>query len=170
MNNENDVMRINNKRVTSIIETFYTFLFIGIFISILLIIIPIGFITKVISPYILLGLFILLIFLFYKLGHQHFEYNSDGEVLNIKTQDVLWNKYFSSSSLIVDFPKKKLVNYKIEKTLFRKTLELYVTSKRTTNGITKLKFNITYLKKSEITDLKRSLSKIIKNNNEQEIN
>jgi len=45
---------------------------------------------------------------------------------------------------------------------------LYVTSKRTSNGITKLKFNITYLKEDEIADLKRSLSKIIKNNKEQQ--
>jgi len=168
MKDEKNVMRINNKRIIPVIETLYTLLFIGIFIAILLIIIPIGFITNLISPYILLGLFIISIFLFYKFGHQHFEYNSDGEVINIKTQDIFWVKYFPNSKSVVDFPKKKLINFKIEKKFFRETLELYVTSKRTSNGITKLKFNITYLKEDEIADLKRSLSKIIKNNKEQQ--
>lgn len=157
-------MRINNKRIIAIINLIYSLLFIGVFVSVLLVFIPITFITNYISAYVLLLLFILAIFLFYKFGHQHFEYSSDGETLNIKTQDFFWSKYIEKSTRIVDFPKTKLVNYKIKKGFIRTTLELYVTSKRTSNGITKLKFNITYLNKKEKNDLKRSLSKIIKTN------
>lgn len=168
--NEKDVMRINNKRIIPVIETCYTLLLIGVFIAVLLMVIPVGLISSLISPYILFGIFILFIFLFYKLGHQHFEYNSDGEVINIKTQDVFWIKYLPNSKIIVDFPKKKLVNYKINKSFFKTILELYVTSKRTSNGVTKLKFNITYLNGNEVADLKRSLSKIIKNNEAEQLN
>lgn len=160
-------MRINNKRIIPLIHLIYSLLFIGVFVSVLLIFIPISFITAVVSPYVLTGLFIISIYLFYKFGHQHFEYSSDGETLNIKTQDIFWSKYFEKTIRIVDFPKSKLTNYKIERGI-KTILELYVTSKRTSNGIAKLKFNISYLNNNEINDLKRSLSKIIKTN--QQIN
>ena len=161
-------MRINNKRVIPFINLIYTLLFIGVFVSILLILVPISIITAAISPYILTGLFIISIYLFYKFGHQHFEYSSDGETLNIKTQDIFWSKYFEKTIRTVDFPKSKLINFKIEQGI-KTVLELYVTSKRTSNGITKLKFNITYLNNNEINDLKRSLSKIIKTNQQNNL-
>ena len=66
----------------------------------------------------------------------------------------------------MDFPKNKLVSYRVRNSVFTKTLEMIVTSKRTSHGITKLKFNITFLSKSETNDLKRSLNKIIKQNKE----
>ena len=94
------------------------------------------------------------------------EYSSDGEVLNIKTEDAFWVKYFPKSKLVMDFPKSKLVNYKIRKGIFSKKLELYVTSKRAQNGVSKLSFNITYLNQNEINDLNRSLKKILKKNEE----
>ena len=161
-------MRINNKRIIPLIHLIYSLLFIGFFVSVLLIFIPISFITAVVSPYVLTGLFIISIYLFYKFGHQHFEYSSDGETLNIKTQDIFWSKYFEKTIRIVDFPKSKLVNYKIEQGI-KTILELYVTSKRTSNGIAKLKFNISYLNNNEINDLKRSLSKIIKTNQQNKL-
>ncbi|MFV0304343.1 MAG: hypothetical protein ACK5IC_02525 [Moheibacter sp.] len=157
-------MRINNKRVNVYIESIYTILFIGLVCSILLIFIPIPTITKYISPYILCAIFLFLIISLYKFGHQHVEYSSDGEVLNIKTGDSFWVKYFPKSRVVVDFPKHKLINYKIYNRILYKKLELYITSKRNQSGIAKLSFNITYLSQSEITDLKRSLSKIIKKN------
>ncbi|MGB6083961.1 hypothetical protein [Moheibacter sp.] len=162
-------MRINNKRVNVYIEAFYTLLFIGLIFSIILIFIPIPAITRIAPPYVYIGLFIFLIYLFYKLGHQHVEYSSDGEVLNIKTQDAFWVKYFPRTRLIVDFPKNKLVSFKIKSSFLHKKLELYVTSKRSHSGVAKLSFNITYLNKSEISDLKISLNRILKRNQENNI-
>ena len=169
MNDEKKVMRINNKRIIPLIETYYTVLFVGLFITVLLIIIPVSAVNHIISPYFLFVGFAALIFVFNKFGHQHFEYNSDGEVLNIKTQDPFWVRYFPNSKNMVDFPKQKLLRYKVKNMIFKKTLELYVTSKRTSNGMAKLKFNLTYLKNSEIADLKRSLSKVVKHNQENQI-
>jgi uncharacterized membrane protein YdbT with pleckstrin-like domain len=157
-------MRINNKRINIYIETIYILFLLGIFCSLMLVFIPISVITKFISPYFLLIGFMAGIYLLQKLGHQHMEFSSEGEVLNIKTQDVFWTKYFPSTRIIVDFPKSKLVNFKIQSGIFQKKLDLYITSKRSQNGIAKLSFNITYLNKSEINDLKRSLNKILKKN------
>ncbi len=161
-----NVMRINNKRVIPFIEKFYALLFLALLAATILIVIPIGVIVNTISPYYLIGIILALLFLLYKLGHQHIEYDSDGEVINIRTQDVFWSKYFPQQKINMDFPKNKLISYRIHQTLFKKNLELFVTSKRTAHGITKLKFNITFLNKSETSDLKRSLNKIIKNNKE----
>lgn len=160
-------MRINNKRVIVYIEALYTLLLIGLAFSIVLIAVPISFIMKFVSPYVLTGVFLLAIYLLYKLGNQHIEYSSDGEVLNIKTQDAFWAKYFPKSKVIVDFPKTKLISFKIKNSFFKKKLELYITSKRSQSGYTKLSFNITFLNKSEISDLKRSLNKIVKRNKEK---
>lgn len=160
-------MRINNKRINVYIDVLNTLLLIGFFFSILHIFMPIHFISKVISPIALSGSFILAIYIVYRLGPQHIEYNSDGEVLNIKTQDAFWAKYFPKMRQLVDFPKRKLVSFKIKRCLFLKHLELTINSKRSQSGISKLRFNITFLSHSEISDLKRSLNKIVKRNKEE---
>lgn len=161
-----DVMRINNKRIIPVIDAIYALLFLALLAATFLIIIPIGIITTIISPYYLIGIVVITIFILYLLGHQHIEYDSDGEVINIRTKDIFWSKYFPKGKVIMDFPKNKLVSYRVRNSVFTKTLEMIVTSKRTSHGITKLKFNITFLSKSETNDLKRSLNKIIKQNKE----
>lgn len=160
------VMRINNKRITPFIDALYALLFLSLVVAIFLMIIPIGIITSIISPYFLIAIVIAFIFILYSFGHQHVEYDSDGEVINIRTKDVFWSKYFQKEKVVMDFPKNKLVSYRVKNSVFTKTLEMIVTSKRTSHGITKLKFNITFLSKSETNDLKRSLNKIIKQNKE----
>src|SRR5690606_1006543 len=112
------------------------------------------------------GFFIIILFLFYRLGPQHLEYDSDGEVIHIQTEDVFWSKYFPRKKTTMDFPKNKLISFRIQQAFPKKTLELFVKSKRSPNGVTKLRFNITYLSSSEISDMKRSLSKIVRNNRE----
>ncbi len=162
-------MRINNKRIDIYIETIYTLLFIGLIFSIVLIFIPIPTVTRYIKPYFLVLGFGALIYGFYKYGHQHVEYSSDGEVLNLKTHDSFWIKYFPRNRVMVDFPKNKLLSFNVRRGILKRTLELYVTSRRSQSGFTKLTFNITYLSKNEVADLKRSLNKIVKKNKENNI-
>lgn len=161
-------MRINNKRVIPYVEVFYYLLIIGILSAILLLFIPVGLIVRRIPAYAILLIFFLIFFLFTKIGHQHFEYSSDGEVLNIKTENKFLSKIFPKYKKFNDFPKGKLIGFKIKRRLLLRDLELYVTSKRTANGMTKLKYNITYLDKREISDLKKSLNKIVSNNKQKE--
>lgn len=91
-------------------------------------------------------------------GRQIFEYDSDGEALNFKNRNVL----FYQKPISDEFPKYKLKSYEIiDVFLFRK---LYVNvSSRKNKGIT-LKYDISYLNKKELKDLKFSLSKVIKEN------
>lgn len=163
-------MRINNKRVNVFVGAFYSMFLLGLFFSILLLIIPISPIVNRISPYLLILIFGLLIYLFYKSGHQNIEYNSDGEVLNIRTQDPFWVQYFPRERTLTDFPKKKLSGFKIRKSLFSRRLILYLKSNRNSNGYVRLSFPITYLNKSEISDLKKSLNRIIAKNKEADKN
>src|SRR5690606_31586856 len=136
-------MRINNKRIIPWIEALYGLLILALVSSIVLTFIPIGIIVSIVSPYLLVAIIIVIFFILYKIGPQHLEYDSDGEVIHIKTEDVFWSKYFPKKRTIIDFPKNKLVSFKVRQTFLKKTLELIVTSKRTSNGITKLKLNIT---------------------------
>lgn len=159
-------MRINNKRVGVYIETLYTLLFIGLLCSFLLILIPVSKIVEIISPYYLVLIFLGLIVLAYRYGHQLFDYNSDGEVLNIKTQDAFWAKHFPQTRKLTDFPKNKLRDFKIKKGLFNRKLDLFVSSKRSKKGYVKLTFNITFLSRSEVADLRLSLSRMVKRNRE----
>lgn len=160
-------MRINNKRIIPLIESAYALLLVALFSACTLLVIPVGAIVNLVSPSLLIIIILLLLYFLYKLGPQHLEYDSDGEVIHIIGKDVFWSKYFPAKKTMTEFPKKKLVSFRVRHFLFKKTLELFVTSKRAPNGITKLKFNITYLNHSEISDLKRSLYKIVKKNNEQ---
>lgn len=159
-------MRINNRRIAIYIETLYKFLFLGAFCSILLILIPIYFIVDLISPWVLFAVFVGLIILLSKFGQQIFIYDSDGEVLNIKTEDPFWAKYFSKAKTLTDFPKSKLRDFEIKKQFFSRQLILFVSSKRSRKGYVKLYYNISYLNQSEISDLKLSLSRLVKRNNE----
>lgn len=121
----------------------FNFDFLGKGITALLIIIPV-----------VLGL------IFFLRGRQIFEYDSDGEALNFKNRNVLlYEKHISD-----EFPKYKLVSYEIIDVLFFRKLFIKVSSRK--NKVMTLKYDISYLNKKEVKDLKFSLSKVIKENQE----
>ncbi|WP_027377229.1 hypothetical protein [Kaistella palustris] len=101
--------------------------------------------------------------IFYLRGRQIFEYDSDGEALNFKNRNVfrLFAKAVSD-----EFPKYKLKNYEVLNALLFKKLYITVSSKK--NSALILKYDISYLTKKELSDLKLSLSKVIKTNKERE--
>ena len=111
----------------------------------LLLIVPISFIT-----------------LFYARGRQIFEYDSDGEALNFKNRNVV---LFLDKPLNDEFPKYKLLNYEVVNILILKRLYISISSKKSKNLM--LRYDISYLTKKELNDLKFSLSKVIKNNKER---
>ncbi|WP_326983867.1 hypothetical protein VUJ46_04825 [Chryseobacterium sp. MYb264] len=105
---------------------------------------------------------IVLILFFYFNGRQIFEYDSDGEALNFKNRNVI---PFLDKPLHDEFPKYKLISYDIINVFFVKRLYITISSKN--SGSTILKYQISYLTKKEVNDLKLSLSKVIKTNNER---
>lgn len=102
---------------------------------------------------------VLLWILYFVIGKPIFEYDSDGETLNFRNKHLI---PFLGKEKIDEFPKYKLISYDILNALFFKKLFVTISSKKS-KSIT-LRYDISYLKKSKIKDLKISLNKVIKNN------
>ncbi|WP_245688794.1 hypothetical protein [Riemerella columbipharyngis] len=102
-------------------------------------------------------------FIFYIKGKQIFEYDSDGEAVMFinKSISIIFNKETKD-----EFPKYKLHSFEFFNALFFKRLFIKVNSK--TEKVILLKYDISYLTKREIRDLKISLKKIVCNNNNKE--
>ncbi|KMQ72573.1 hypothetical protein [Chryseobacterium koreense] len=104
-----------------------------------------------------------LIFIFS--GRQIFEYDSDGEALNFRNRNVLT---FFNKPVRDEFPKYKLLQYEFVNILIFKRLYITISSKK--NNLIILKYDVSYLTGKELKDLKFSLSKVIKANQEREKN
>ncbi|WP_027381677.1 hypothetical protein [Chryseobacterium daeguense] len=102
------------------------------------------------------------IMLFYLNGRQIFEYDSDGEAIHFKNRNII---PFLDKPLSDEFPKYKLLEYEIIDVFFVK--RLYVTISSKNSGSTMLKYEISYLTRKEVNDLKLSLNKVVKANNEK---
>ncbi|MDQ0475758.1 hypothetical protein [Chryseobacterium sp. MDT2-18] len=111
--------------------------------------------------YLLIIVPVVTVLIFYWRGRQIFEYDSDGEALNFKNSNVV---LFLNKSLSDEFPKYKLLAYDIINIFILKRLYITINSKK---GNIVLKYDISYLTRKELNDLKISLSKVIRNNKEQ---
>ena len=107
---------------------------------------------------------VILLAIFYVRGRQIFEYDSDGEALNFKNRNVI---LFLDRPASDEFPKYKLLNYEVVNAIVFKRLYITISSRK--SHTTTLKYDISYLSKKELNDLKFSLSKVIKANKEKEI-
>lgn len=155
-------MRLSNKRKLPLYRFFYTFLMLTLGLAVAFFLFN-YFQLKILTwkGYLLLGVPALLILLFIKRGRQIFEYDSDGEALNFINESVV---PFASRPLKDEFPKYKLRKFQILNGFFFKNLYIIISSKKT-DSVT-LKYDISYLTKKEIKDLKISLNRVIKRNNE----
>ncbi|MGU3377012.1 hypothetical protein [Chryseobacterium sp. M5A1_1a] len=114
------------------------------------------------ESYLLIIIPVLMLFAFYFKGRQIFEYDSDGEALNFKNRNVI---PFLNHPLHDEFPKYKLIKYDIVSIFFIKRLYITVSSKN--SGSTMLKYQISYLTRKDVNDLKLSLNKVVKANKEK---
>lgn len=114
------------------------------------------------AQWLFLAIPIFFLCLFYFRGRQIFEYDSDGEALNFKNRNVI---LFLDKNLSDEFPKYKLLSYEIVNLFILKRLYITISSKKS-NSLT-LRYEVSYLTKKELSDLKISLSKVIKKNKEQ---
>lgn len=105
---------------------------------------------------------LVLLLIFHLHGRQIFEYDSDGEALNFKNRNII---PFLSRELSDEFPKYKLIRFEMVNILFFSKLYVAISSKNT--GSILLKYDTSYLTKKEINDLKLSLNKVVKANNEK---
>ncbi|WP_294296083.1 hypothetical protein [uncultured Chryseobacterium sp.] len=105
---------------------------------------------------------LLIILLFYISGRQIFEYDSDGEALHFRNRNII---PFLQRPLSDEFPKYKLLKFEVINLFVFKRLYITISSKN--SGSTILKYEISYLTKKEVNDLKFSLHKVVKTNNEK---
>lgn len=153
-------MRLSNRSKASYFSFLATFFLVAFLFGIVLFLLEhyvyhyIGWISIlfVIVP----GIFLVY---FYFRGRQIFEYDSDGEALNFKNRNVfaILNKPLND-----EFPKYKLVKYEILDLLFIRKLYIILSSKKAKEVM--LRYDISYLTKKELNDLKFSLSKVSKEN------
>ena len=103
----------------------------------------------------------IILIVFYLRGRQIFEYDSDGEALNLKNRNVV---LFLEKPLSDEFPKYKFISYEIVNFYVIKKLYVKISSKKS-NAII-LKYDISYLTNKELNDLRFSLNKVTKMNRE----
>ena len=153
-------MRLNNRNKIGYFQFLSTFVVTLFLLGIFLFFVEYYF-YKLLGSVAILFLVIptLIIVIFYLRGRQIFEYDSDGEALNFKNKNVV---LFLDKPLSDEFPKYKLKSYEIVNALIFKRLYVTISSKKS-NAII-LKYDVSYLSKKELNDLKLSLSKVTKNN------
>ncbi|MFL9833063.1 hypothetical protein [Chryseobacterium terrae] len=105
---------------------------------------------------------VVLLVLVYLQGRQIFEYDSDGEAFHFKNRNII---SFLNKPLNDEFPKYKLIKFEMVSILFFR--RLYVTISSKNNGSTTLKYEVSYLTKKEVKDLKLSLNKVVNANKEK---
>lgn len=155
-------MRLNNRNKIGYFQFVSTLVFTTFSLGLFLFIVESYFYNLLDSgDFLLLLIPVLLLLIFLVRGRQIFEYDSDGEALNFKNRNVV---LFLNKPLSDEFPKYKLKNFEIINAVVFKKLFITVDSKRSTAII--LKYDISYLSKKELNDLKLSLSKVIKKNKE----
>ncbi len=163
-------MRLNNRSRKGFYEFLVTFLLMAMFFGVIAFFLE-RYKLNIIGEWLSLLFIIipiLLLVIFYLRGKQIFEYDSDGEALNFKNSNVI---IFLGKSLSDEFPKYKLLSYEIVNAVILKRLFITISSKKSHSVI--LKYDISYLTRKEVKDLKLSLSRVIKQNkelNREEIN
>ena len=98
----------------------------------------------------------------YLLGKPVFEYDSDGEALNFTNNHILY--LLSKKNAKDEFPKYKLIKFNLVNVFFFKKLYIYINSKK--SHVVILKYDISFLSKKQVKDLKFSLNKVLKLNKE----
>ncbi len=98
------------------------------------------------------------LFLWYR-GAPVFLYDSDGEVLNFTVKEPRLLFLGTAFLTHIEFPKRKLTDYKIRTYPFKRILILSIKSRD--GKIKKRKITISYLNKEELRDLKSSLKRVI---------
>lgn len=110
---------------------------------------------------------ILLVFgiYFYRIA-QLFDFDSDGETLNFKNNGLFFSKFMEYRVKRAEFPKGKLIDFKVRDFFIYSTLIIYIKSRRK-KGPRKYTFNISFLNKKKKRGMIDSLKKVLDKNKVQ---
>jgi hypothetical protein len=99
---------------------------------------------------------------FHRVG-QLFDFDSDGETLNFKNNGLFFSKFMEYRVKRAEFPKGKLIDFKVSDYLIFTSLKIYIRSRRK-KGPRKYTFNITFLNKKKKRGMIESLKKVLEKN------
>ncbi|NJW53257.1 hypothetical protein [Salinimicrobium oceani] len=92
-----------------------------------------------------------------------FEFDSDGETINFKSNGVLVSQFMHYREQRTEVPKSKLKDFRVENYFFYKRLHIYIHS-RNSKGYRHYRYNITFLTAKKVKSLKMSLAKVLEKN------
>lgn len=156
-------MKFNNRKETSFIPSVYIIL-IAVFITNIFSAIEIRY-DEVPFNYssLLPGIFALLFIIYIYAVGKSFEFDSEGETLNIKSTGLLLSKFMTYREGRTEIPKLKLKDFSIENYFFLKRLHIYIHS-RNSKGFRHYTYNITFLSGKKTRVLNRSLAGVLEKN------
>lgn len=102
---------------------------------------------------ILLGIYV------HKIG-QSFDFDTDGETINLKNNGVFFSKFMEYRVKKAEFPKRKLGDYHFSDYGIYSALTIYIKSRRR-RGYKKYTFNTTFLNRKKKKGMLSSLDKIL---------
>lgn len=158
-------MRINNSKIKNTILTAYFLLLFVVVIGMIVFGLFKDWIHNSTLKYSVFIVFFILLFLVIHKAAKYFEYDSDGHVLVVINRGFVISEYFNYGEKKAEFPKKKLMYYKLSKHfIFYKSLNLYIRSSDDEHHQKRLKFNVSLVSRKKLKYLKMSLNKVIKEN------
>ena len=155
-------MRTNNAKVKNTVVSVY---FILIVLAVLLITIFTAFSDLTSSPTLtFLAIFVGFFALFFSVhaASKYFEYDSDGIKVILINRGLLLSNYFNYREHQLELDKSQLITFKFKNYFVYKSLTLYI--KNSKGHSKKETFNVTLVSNKKRGYIRRSLSKIIKNN------
>jgi len=98
----------------------------------------------------------IIIVLIYR-GPAKFKYDTEGEVMNLSTEDKIWDSFLRSFKKHYEFPKRKLNSYKMTGWFLRRTLTIYINSR--SGAVKERSLVVSHLTRSQRKQLTNSLEK-----------
>ena len=92
-----------------------------------------------------------------------FDFDSDGETLNFKSNGLLVSQFMHYREKRTEVPKSKLQDFRVENYFLYKRLHIYINS-RNRIGYRHYKYNITFLTGKKTRAMKVSLAKVLEKN------
>ena len=155
-------MRFTNKNEVKIVPSIYTVL-VAIFVTNIFVNIELMASDEPIrySHFIPNIVVLLLGFYVHRIG-QSFDFDSDGETLNLKNNGVFFSKFMEYRVKKAEFPKRKLGKFRFSDYFFYSAVTIYISSRRR-RGYKKYTFNTTFLNRKKKRGMIASMQKIVDN-------
>ncbi|WP_068596199.1 hypothetical protein [Vaginella massiliensis] len=161
-------MKIKNPHIISRMKWLNLTLLIVLVMIVLVYALPVRVIANHIPLPLSLGAYIAVIAILLYRGNQYYEYDTAGEVFNLRTKNHEISRLLMNNEKKIDIPKSKIADYRVIQKPLKTELQLFIRTKKSKTGITKVKFSLSYMPKKELQQVKEDLENIITQNNKSQ--